>query len=364
MYLSGGMSLKVGCSSTSSIPSGMVVRSSATSEEARGEPSVSDSQVARIPRPKVKPREKWAKGDGPGEYGGPPIDLKIRPSWGGGSKEDPLTSTDDYIWKKVWQPFVETAPADMKPPPPPVAEPDSGFLSLNRAIALDSMDVDLSKELMQPSKATLERQVAAARRASSLELAAQRREENKTRWRFAPTKREEEQWARANKSASGGTEKLMRDVDKKKVDPVKDAAIARARYLKLKQDLQITTVAIGGAGLLGTFFAYSPEVSASYGVGLVGAFAYIRMLGNSVDGLAAQDSSGAMKGAMGQPRILVPVLLVMLFNRWNALAVPQYDVIPLQLIPMLVGFFTYKAATFVETFKELLPKTEENDSDI
>lgn len=41
-----------------------------------------------------------------------------------------------------------------------------------------------------------------------------------------------------------------------------------------------------------------------------------------------------------------------------SLAVPQYDVIPLQLIPMLVGFFTYKGATFVETFKELLPKSE------
>lgn len=330
----------------------MVVRSSAASP---------DSQAPKIPRPKVKPREKWAKGDGPGEYGGPPIDLKIRPSWGGGPKADPLTSTDDYIWKKVWQPFVETAPSDLKPPPPPEAEPDSGFLSLNRAIALDSMDIDLSKELMQPSKATLERQVAAARRAASSE---QRREENKSRWRFAPTKREEEQWARANKSTSGGTAKLMRDVDKKKVDPIKDAAIAKARYQKLKQDLQSTTLALGGTSLLGTYFAYSPEIAASYGLGLGGALVYIRMLGNSVDGLGAQNSSGAMKSAMGQPRVLVPVILVMLFNRWNTLVVPQYDVIPLQLIPMLVGFFTYKAATFVETFKELLPKSEEIDGDI
>lgn len=299
------------------------------------------------------------KGDGPGEYGGPPIDLKIRPSWGGGSKEDPLTSTDDYIWKKTWQPFVETAPADMKPPPPPEAEPDSGFLSLNRAIALDSMDVDLSKELMQPSKLTLERQVAAARRASELDLAAKRKEENKTRWRFAPTKREEEQWSRANKSASSGS--IMRNVDKQPVDPAKSAALARKRYLKLKQDLQFTTVAIGGAGLVGTYFSYSPDTAASYALGLVGSLIYIRMLGNSVDGLGSGDASGAMKGAMGQPRILVPVLLVMLFNRWNALAVPQYDVIPLQLIPMLVGFFTYKAATFVETFKELLPKSDSEE---
>lgn len=35
----------------------------------------------------------------------------------------------------------------------------------------------------------------------------------------------------------GLQEKLMRDVDKKKVDPVKDAAIARARYLKVRASL-------------------------------------------------------------------------------------------------------------------------------
>lgn len=363
MYLSVGASLKAsgcGCNSPG-VAAAMVVRSSATSQEARGEPA-SDAEPPRMPRRKVKPRVKWSKGDEPGEYGGPPIDLQIRPSWGGGPKEDPLTATGDYIWKKAWRPFVETAPGDVQPPPPPVAEPDSGFLSLNRAIALDSLDVDLSKELMQPSKATLERQVAAARRAAA--VSSDQRRENKPRWQFAPTKREEEQWARANKSMSGGTAKLMRDVNKKKVDPVKDRAIARAKYLKLKQDLQITTLALGSAGLVGSYFAYTPEVAASFGLGLVGAFVYVRMLGNSVDGLGARDSSGALKGIMGQPRILVPVLLVMLFNRWNALAVPKYDVIPLQLIPILVGFFTYKAATFVETFKELLPKAEENDSDV
>ena len=52
----------------------------------------------------------------------------------------------------------------------------------------------------------------------------------------------------------------------------------------------------------------------------------------------------------------------MLKRMAGRLAVPQYDVIPLQLIPMLVGFFTYKAATLVETFKELLPKQNEVES--
>lgn len=127
----------------------------------------------------------------------------------------------------------------------------------------------------------------------------------------------------------------------------------------------------------------------------------------------------AYSGALGQPRLLVPVVLVMVFNRWNGyayltssgllclcavkhgfvfyiseqllvennsvvssvllqrtlltevsqwwggcrLAVPQYDVMPLQLIPMLVGFFTYKAATLAETFRELLPSSQSEESD-
>ena len=121
MYLSVGASLKAsgcGCNSPG-VAAAMVVRSSATSQEARGEPA-SDAEPPRMPRRKVKPRVKWSKGDAPGEYGGPPIDLQIRPSWGGGRKEDPLTATDDYIWKKAWRPFVETAPGDVQPPPPPV----------------------------------------------------------------------------------------------------------------------------------------------------------------------------------------------------------------------------------------------------
>ncbi len=48
---------------------------------------------------------------------------------------------------------------------------------------------------------------------------------------------------------------------------------------------------------------------------------------------------------------------------WHRLVVPEYGVMPLQLIPMLVGFFTYKAATFVETFKELLPDSTEQEKE-
>ncbi|KZV39491.1 hypothetical protein F511_28155 [Dorcoceras hygrometricum] len=60
------------------------------------------------------------------------------------------------------------------------------------------------------------------------------------------------------------------------------------------------------------------------------------------------------RGAIGQPRVLVPVVLVMLYNRWNEILVPDYGVMPLQLIPVLVGFFTYKIATFMLAIEEAI----------
>ncbi|PPS03415.1 hypothetical protein GOBAR_AA17245 [Gossypium barbadense] len=57
-------------------------------------------------------------------------------------------------------------------------------------------------------------------------------------------------------------------------------------------------------------------------------------------------------GAVAQPRLLVPVVLVMIYNRWNGILVPEYGYMQLELIPMLVGFFTYKIATFFQAIDD------------
>jgi len=79
----------------------------------------------------------------------------------------------------------------------------------------------------------------------------------------------------------------------------------------------------------------------------------MRMLGTSVDSMA-DGAKGLVKGAAAQPRLLVPVALVMIYNRWNGILVPEYGYMHLELIPMLVGFFTYKIATFVQAIEEAL----------
>ncbi|XP_057792371.1 protein CONSERVED ONLY IN THE GREEN LINEAGE 160, chloroplastic [Salvia miltiorrhiza] len=303
------------------------------------------SQAAATSKPPTKiilpnkKAEKWSTGVAPGEYGGPPTTTKLRKYWGG--EKDPLAS-DDYLWNKD---FMDSMKKFIQDPdhvsPASAKEEPSGFLSLNRVMSLDNLEVDLSKELAAPSASLVEEQVEEEQTVSTAGR----------RWRPAPTRRELDKWDRAAKAATGGSDVMFRESRRPRGDPVVLAAQSREQYYKLKNKLQILTVGIGGIGLLSAYFTYSPEIAASYGAGLLGALAYMRMLGNSIDSMA-DGARGVIKGAMGQPRLLVPVVLVMVFNRWNGILVPDYGFFPLELIPMLVGFFTYKIATFMQAIEE------------
>lgn len=292
--------------------------------------------------PKKKP-EKWSTGMAPGEYGGPPLTTKLRKSWGGPG-EDPITS-DDYIWNKDFMPRMKSL---FKDPSQHTLfntpqEESSGFLSLNRVMSLDNMDADFSKELTAPSKIVNETKVERARTSGDL----------KQKWRPAPTRREQDKWDRAYKAATGGSEFMLWEIKKPVGDPEVLAAESREQYFKLKNKMQLLTLGIGGIGLVAAYVSYTPEITASYGVGFLGSLAYMRMLGNSVDSMA-DGARGVVKGAIGQPRLLVPVVLVMIFNRWNGILVPEYGIMHLELIPILVGFFTYKIATFTQAIEEAL----------
>lgn len=229
-------------------------------------------------------------------------------------------------------------------PPSDTVQESSGFLSFNRVMSLDSLEVDLSASLKATPKPELVQQV----------LTPKNTQVPTRRWKLAPTKREQEKWDKAYKAATGGTDVMLREVKKPRGDPEVLAAESREQYYKLKNKMQILTLGIGGVGLVSAYVSYSPEIATSFGVGFLGSLAYIRMLGNSVDSMASTGAKRMIKAAVGQPRLLVPVVLVMVYNRWNGIVVPQYGLMHLDLIPMLVGFFTYKIATFVQAIEEAL----------
>ncbi|KAJ1688395.1 hypothetical protein LUZ63_019785 [Rhynchospora breviuscula] len=324
----------------------------ASSSSSESVSEVSPTLGTKVVLPKKKPL-KWSTGTAPGDYGGPPTSSGLRRYWGGGD-EDPLTATDDFIWNKDFVPRMKRLLHNDNEAPQPISskftkEPTAGFLSLNRAFSLDSVDIDLSKELQPPPKPVLEYQVEAARRGISNVQASNG--SSSPRWRLAPTRREQDKWERASKAATGGTDVILRESRQERGDPKVLAAQSMQQYNKLKEKLQILTLGIGGIGVVSAYFSYSPEIAASFGAGLAGSLVYIRMLGRTVDSMASS-SGGLMRGAVGQPRLLVPVALVMIYNRWNEILVPQYGLMHLELIPMLVGFFTYKVSTFIQAIDD------------
>lgn len=322
---------------------------SLNSNPVEGRPNA-NVQTTRFLRPRKKKSLQWSKGTAPGEYGGPPTYINPRKYWGDVS--DPITNRNDFIWNKEWLDRVHVVPAEPNQVQSSKQEQEVGFLSLNRAMALNSLEVDLTQELMEPSKSVLDQQVEAARLGLPTDEATTR---DKPRWRVISTRREQQQWDRATKATTGGTGQLLRNLNKSREDPAVLAAQSKQKYIQLKQRLQLITLGLGGLGTVSVYISYSPEVAASFGAGLLGSLAYIRMLGNSVDSYGVKGVQGSVRGALGQPRLLVPVVLVMMYNRWNEILVPDFGFVHLNLIPMLVGFFTYKIATFVQAIEDVLP---------
>ncbi|KAJ4842295.1 hypothetical protein Tsubulata_042938 [Turnera subulata] len=246
---------------------------------------------------------------------------------------DPLTS-DEYIWNKDFMPRFKKLVQDEPNSPfpettnPQQEEQSAGFLSLTRVMELDRLDVDLSKELMRPSNTPFDQptEVEAARANHS----------SSTKWRLAPTRREQLRWDKAAKAALDGSNLNLKEVRKPLADPAVLAAQSREQYF------QVAYLTSGSQAYLICF-----------GAGLIGSLVYLRMLGTSVDALG-DGARGVVKGAVAQPRLLVPVVLVMIYNRWNGILVPNYGYMPLELIPMLVGFFTYKIATFAQAIEDAL----------
>ncbi|CAN6572997.1 unnamed protein product [Malus baccata var. baccata] len=217
-------------------------------------PPVPDPIQTKILSPKKKPM-KWSTGVAPGDYGGPPTTTKLRKYWGG--EDDPLTS-DDFIWNRE---FMDRMKKLIQEPnssiqSTPVKEKPSGFLSINRVMSLDSLDVDLSKQLTAaPAQPKLEPQVEApAKSASGAAI----------KWKLAPTRREQDKWDRATKAATGGSEVIIRELRRSREDPKVVAEQYRKQYFRLKKRLQFLTLGIGGVGLVSAYVSYSPEITARY----------------------------------------------------------------------------------------------------
>ena len=309
-------------------------------------------------------------GSGASSTGKPPVDLKL-PKLGyfaladtnaevyskAGEKFDPTQRggryKPEFIWNTDWQAALAREESLQKKADEAKSQPKaaaSGFLSLSRMADLDSMDVDLSDVLRRKKQ---EDAAAAAAKAAAQAAAPPRQQRPVSPGlQGAPvfTRKEVVRLGRTSRSSARTAVVVpILELDEEKARVAKEE---RIKYEQLKVEQTLLTLGFMAAGTAMTYATYSREVSASYLVGALGGFMYLRLLNKSVDAVGGQGIESGIGGMASQPRLLIPLVLALSFNRWNQLYAEQVGV-TLQLLPILAGFFTYKLALITTQAKEV-----------
>lgn len=195
-------------------------------------------------------------------------------------------------------------------------------------------------------------------------------------WNYAPTRAEKGRWQREWEKAERA--KAMRTPGyrpqsgiairskikdatfmpvKAFADLTEDEKAARraadaAKYQKIKEDLLLTTAGLSGSGAVAAFAVGGNNMGYSWLLGAAGAILYVRLLSGKAESEQA--------GQGGPPSILVPVILFMALNRWNAFFSADVGV-TLSPIPMLLAFFTYKPASILQALKDVIDNPEDRE---
>jgi len=126
-----------------------------------------------------------------------------------------------------------------------------------------------------------------------------------------------------NASAAAVTSVLRSQAAEDEAALAASVAEERARYQAQKSAQQAWTLGTTAIIAAGVYSAYGRDVAASYIVGGLGGYLYLRLLARSVDAVGAQDLESASGGISAQPRLLIPVILTLVYNRYNLLYADQ-----------------------------------------
>lgn len=239
----------------------------------------------------------------------------------------------EFIWNSNWQEQMDFEEAEKRRAEEAAArpaEPKSGFLSFGRLAQLGSMEDDLS-DILRP-RPQQEAQSAAADSLKSGKPAFDK---------IKATHGEQRRWQRQDKfnriAAPRPTAPPTILQDLKVQSQVK---AEESSFDAMKGESMVWSLALCVICSAAVFYFYNQDIAASYVLGAAGGLVYLRMLHKHLDNLVGGNPLG---GFVSSQRLLVPIIMVMAFNRWNTLAADRTG-ITLQLLPVLVGFFTYKGA--------------------
>lgn len=110
-------------------------------------------------------------------------------------------------------------------------------------------------------------------------------------------------------------------------------------FYKLQQELLLITLGLTGAIFVFVWIFYSLNIALNYLLGACTGVVYLKVLARNVEQL------GRQKNQLGKSHLALFIGLIIVATQWNQLYV----------IPVFLGFLTYKGTLLIYMFRSLMP---------
>jgi len=110
-------------------------------------------------------------------------------------------------------------------------------------------------------------------------------------------------------------------------------------YYQLQWELLVTTLILTGVFFGFVWYFYSLTIALNYLLGACTGVVYLKVLARNVEKLGNENQK------VGKSQIAIFVGLILVATQWKQL----------QILPIFLGFLTYKAALLVYTLRILMP---------
>jgi ATP synthase protein I len=126
--------------------------------------------------------------------------------------------------------------------------------------------------------------------------------------------------------------------DTQKISEQSTPSDSMREFYQLYKELLLITLALTAVIFVSVWVAYSLNTALSYLLGATTGLIYVRMLAKDVERL------GNEKRQLSKNRFALLVVLILLASRWNQL----------QILPIFLGFLTYKATLLIYVIRTAL----------
>jgi ATP synthase protein I len=117
----------------------------------------------------------------------------------------------------------------------------------------------------------------------------------------------------------------------------RSAEDSMGEYQQLKRELYLITLAITIVAFVTVVIVYGWKISFSYLLGAVAGVVYLRLLAKDVDRIGNESVK------LSPNRLALFVVLMLVAAKWHQL----------QILPVFLGFLTYKAALLIYIFRTI-----------